>query len=378
MYILMNKDREVARFSLPSSILDETKFIKHTDEPLPIGFKYIQSWIENRKATKHNDHLKAIMRDCGCDTAEGFIRVTHAATINDTFWVKNENEEIAWNDVSFYRNDFDETISRLAFEGVGLYGIELSDTSPELSTSGSFRKCWMREAGDIYLYKRGSFGAANAGMEPYCEMMASELAGYLTDYAVKYRLVKLHGELASKCLLFTDEKYGYAPISKFDINFGEPGVLLRFFDKLGEGDTFQRMIIIDALTLNIDRHTGNYGVIFDNDTLQPVKMAPIFDMNMSLMPRSMKEDYVDPGRTLLEYSPCIGDDFVRMGQEVMTPAIRSDLINLKGFEFAFRGDDVFPEWRVKALDKIVNTLIDALLCKDRLYTKDVFVPGSPV
>lgn len=66
-------------------------------------------------------------------------------------------------------------ISKLAFEGLGLYGLYMSSTSPELTTDGSFRKCRKKEDGEIYLYKRGISGAYNAGLEPYCEALASEI-----------------------------------------------------------------------------------------------------------------------------------------------------------------------------------------------------------
>lgn len=102
------------------------------------------------------------MADCGCDKTEGFIKITHAASINDTFWIKSEHENVSWEQISFYRNPFDETISKMAFEGMGLYGIKMSETSPELSTDGSFRKCWMREDdGQIFLHKRGRLTIAH-------------------------------------------------------------------------------------------------------------------------------------------------------------------------------------------------------------------------
>ncbi|HBM98590.1 MAG TPA: hypothetical protein DD413_04120 [Ruminococcus sp.] len=95
-----------------------------------------------------------------CDDSEGFIKVTHAASINDTFWVKSESENITWNSVSLYRNQFSEIISRLAFEGVGLYDEVFSSTSPEFTCDGSFSKCFRKEnftgeyGSDIFLYKR--------------------------------------------------------------------------------------------------------------------------------------------------------------------------------------------------------------------------------
>lgn len=57
-------------------------------------------------------------------------------------------------------------IAKIAFEG-GLYGKEFTTTSPEFGTSGSFAKCWVKEDDGIYLLKRGSEGARNAGLEPY-------------------------------------------------------------------------------------------------------------------------------------------------------------------------------------------------------------------
>lgn len=375
MHLLMSKDREVARFVVMESDFGQTySFRKNTEETLPIGFTYIEAWIDNRRASKHNSHLRQIMKDCGCDKAEGFIKVTHAASINDTFWIKEENEKVTWKDVSFYQNEFNEAISKLAFEGVGLYGIKLSNTSPELSTEGSFRKCWRREEDGIFLYKRGSSGARNAGLEPYCEILGAEVAVKVLDSAVPYTLVNLHGELASKCRLFTNEQYGYVPASRFDINHGAPNELMKFYSAIGSEEEFRRMIVIDALTFNTDRHAGNHGVLVDNDTLKPVRMAPVFDMNMSMLPYVERDDFLDIGRKMEQYGPRIGEDFTRMGQQAVNSSIRSTLVGLKGFRFSFRGDEHFPEWRVRAMEELVNRQIEAVLSKDILQTKDVFIP----
>ena len=377
MYFLMNKDTVVGYIEIKKGELGSTyTFQTEGGTPLPIGFKSIDLWLENRKASKHNGHLQQIMKECGCEQIEGFIKITHAASINDTFWVKSDLENVTWSQVSFYTNRFDETISKLAFEGLGLYGLKLSHTSPELSTEGSFRKCWIRESnGDIYLYKRGGSEARNMGLEPYCEVMASEIAVKLLGHkAVKYELTNLHHELASRCLLFTDERYGYTPISRFDINSASPDALLNFYRQIGCEDEFRRMLVLDAITFNTDRHAGNHGVLVENDTQKPIKMAPVFDLNLSLLPYIEDDDMQDIGTTLERYTPCIGNDFTRIGQIALTSAIRSDLIGLKGFKFSFRGDGRFTHERVKFIETLVNRQIDALLAKDVLYTRDVFVP----
>ena len=233
-YYLMNKNAVIAKFQITEGLLGESlsDIEKTGDNQLPMGFRSISAWIENRKASKHNRSLHQLMEQCGCRTAGGFIKVTHAASINDTFWIKTEEEQVKWEDVSLYRNKYDEVISKLAFEGIGLYGIQLSSTSPELSTEGSFRKCWKREADGIFLYKAGSDGARNSGLEPYSEILASEIAGKICNTPVQYQLAHIHGQLASKCRLFTDETYGYVPYSRL----GQPmdaDAMLRFYHKIG-------------------------------------------------------------------------------------------------------------------------------------------------
>ena len=107
MYLLMNKNTVVASFEKKpaTAFSDETLFVK-VDQTgiLPLGFDDINTWLDSRKSSKHNAHLQKIMRQMGCDDNEGFIRTTHAATINDTFWIKTENESLTWEQISLYSN----------------------------------------------------------------------------------------------------------------------------------------------------------------------------------------------------------------------------------------------------------------------------------
>lgn len=370
MYHLMNKDTLVAYIHKANS----TWNLSHQNAELPIGNFEINNWLEDRKAFKHNHHLKQLMIDCGCDTTEGFIRITHAASINDSFWIKKDGENVSWDDISFYRNDFNDTISKLAFEGLGLYGIQISSTSPELTTDGSFRKCWRKEDGNIYLYKRGISGPFNAGLEPYSEALASEIIHKADPSSIQYSIVKLHKEAATKCRAFTNESFGFTPLRKL-LN---PSIaledLLDFFDKLECREEFQRMLVLDAVTFNVDRHLGNIGVLVENDTQKILGIAPNFDFNLSMLPYVTREEFGDIGTKLLDYGPKMGNDFTRTGQEMLTSAIRKELIQLQGFQFSFRGNKDFEPWRVEMMEDMVHQQIKAILKGDILYTKDVFIP----
>ena len=62
MYFLMNKDREIGQFNILHNEIGNSYQFEHTDGNLPVGFKYIDAWLENRKASKDNAHLRKIMK----------------------------------------------------------------------------------------------------------------------------------------------------------------------------------------------------------------------------------------------------------------------------------------------------------------------------
>lgn len=91
----------------------------------------------------------------GCDDLEGYIKVSHALSLNDTFWVKGAEDYLQWAEVSLYTNPFDEVIGAAAFGG-SVIDADFSSTSPEYSTDGGYAKCWIRENNTIKIYKAGS------------------------------------------------------------------------------------------------------------------------------------------------------------------------------------------------------------------------------
>lgn len=385
MYFLMNKNVVVAAFDKkPATAFSDAVMFTEVERTgkLPFGFDDINTWIDSRKSSKHNAHLQKIMRQMGCDDNEGFIRTTHAATINDTFWVKSDRESLTWEQVSLYSNQFTEAISRLAFEGVGLYVADFSSTSPELACEGSFRKCFRKEeqrgnfGSDIFIYKRGN--EYGAGLEPYCEMLASEIAAIISpENYVPYNTVLLHGKLASKCNLFTNEQYGYASFSKLMKAKGLQDVF-DYFESIGASQTFREMLVVDSLCFNQDRHAGNYGVLFNNDTLEITGMAPIFDLNLSMLPYVSMSDFENIGDKLFEYAPVLGDDFTRIGQMAMNDTLRDRVKTICDFSFAFRGDDTFTPDRIKAVEAVIRKQAAALLSTETLRTRDVFFSQNAV
>ena len=156
-WILLNKDTPFLKFSTYQNEFgdvsaQETAWLS----PLrPIGYRSLLGFLEGRRAPRHRKHIEQLLAQYGCLTLDGFLQVSHALSLNDTFWVKQEDSPLCWQDVSLYQNDFDEIIAEAALNG-SFSEQSLSSTSPEFATDGYYAKCWKREQDGIYLYKAGS------------------------------------------------------------------------------------------------------------------------------------------------------------------------------------------------------------------------------
>ena len=376
MYLLMNKDNPICQFALSDGLIEPKFEILEQAGKMPFGFRDINAWLENRKAYNHNQHLAVVMERYHCYTTKEFIERTHACSINDTFWVKTDRESISWNDVSLYRNEFSKVISELAFEGKGLYDEVFSPTNPELTADGSYRKCFRRGGKTIVLYKRGlDFEGAPDGLEPYCEVMASEIARIICPNAVRYNLAEINGITASRCEIFTNETVGLASFVKIDPEHARDiNQIFREYQKYGSEDIFRRMILLDSVVFNGDRHAGNFGFLFNNDTLELIQMAPVYDLNQALFPYKSIQELKSP-ENIKFGTPKLGSDYTAVAHRILTDKIREDLKLIRDFEFSFRGDDRFPEAKVRAIEAIVQKQAAAILKPQLVYTKDVFIPS---
>lgn len=359
LYQLMNKDVVVATYEerkdLDDYFYDE---VERFEAYAPYGFVEINDWIDGRQIAKHRVAIERLMRELGMTTRHDFIGMARCLSLTDTFWMKRADEELTWDDVSLYRNPFDDVIARIAFDGTGMYGRANSPTSPEFATSGSFAKCWVRENGEISLLKRGSTGYANAGFEPYSEVLAADLLSAARIDHVPYGIVRFHGALASKCPLFTSEDVGFVSAHRFfDKPFGVRD-MLAFCTEHNAEESFREMIVMDAVMANVDRHAGNYGFLVDNATGDVLRMAPLFDHNMACLPMMMEGDDFDEYVSMI--GPKIGTDFVDIARALLTPAIRAKLVTLKDFAYEDPGMG-YPAWKLEAANRLKDRMIERIL-----------------
>lgn len=129
----MCKDEVRAEFDLVRTYMDcELKSLSITGLlPVSCTQDSFHVWLEKRNATKHRKHLQEYLNSIGCKDIIRFIELTHGISINDCFWIRLCGEDVSWDNVSPYRNDYDGVIQKLSFEGCGICGVALSSTSPE-------------------------------------------------------------------------------------------------------------------------------------------------------------------------------------------------------------------------------------------------------
>lgn len=359
-YLLLNKDAPVLRFSCIRNEFEEVECreLEWLAETRPLAYHNLTDFLSARQAPKHRKHIEELLKRYGCDDLEGFLNVTHALSLNDTYWVKRADSPLAWKTVSLYHNEFDELVSNAAFDG-RFSSTSLSTTSPEFGTDGQFAKCWVREQGQIMLYKSGS---TTFEIEPLSEYLSCQIAERLHLPHVPYELAFYHEKLISKCRLFTDEATGLVKAHDV-IPKGERTVaaMLDYFSSIGSEDAFRRMCVLDALILNTDRHLGNFGVLVENDTQRVLQMAPVYDNNRSLLFDMDDEQLKNKKWCIGTCAPRFGTDFIATARGMLTDAIRRDVKELTDFCFAQHPHISANEERLCRLSVIVQEQVRRVL-----------------
>ncbi len=279
MYIngkLMLKDTIVA------NIIDN--YIEIVEKDLcPLYFtknKDIESWLRMRAIDSHRTHSRLIKKALRIKRTDdiGAVLKFNAATITDCYWIKLDNEDLSWNDIRFKDNKYSELALKGDFKAI----FQEESRTPELTNIGSFEKCWKQDGeGNWWLYKDGT------NKELYSELFVNKLglklgfdmANYeLEDNYVKSKDFTNNGELTLELMrvLMEDE-------DDFEDNFKK---LYSISEEIAKD--YIKMIYLDTLSYNVDRHTENYGLLRDSNTGEILKLAPNFDNNLSLISRNQE------------------------------------------------------------------------------------------
>ena len=373
-YVLRLYDTDLLSFSLSEQGIEGLKAQIHSiDEEdralFPLDLELtddgLVKWLQRRVIPKNRAYVAEILKTYGLSVndTKGIIDVCKGLSLNDSYWVVPQGFTGTFAQYNLYENRFSEILSLVAYTGIGQSDAAFT-TSPELTTNGMLPKAWRFIEGEgIYLYKGGTFGAANTGNEPYSEFYASQVAQAMGLDAVAYELENWKGILASRCKLFTDINTAYIPIGRI-VREGGLKACLEYYRQLGPEayEQIKSMLVFDAVIYNEDRHFGNFGVLRDNHTGKVTSAAPVFDNGMSLFNFAMPEDFQDLDSYAKTRGTAYGVSFESVCQEVMGPIQARQLRKLIGSTFFHRHPRLnWPEYRLEAIERHLQKRVRQLL-----------------
>lgn len=366
---LMNKDNKLADLEVNRS----RAYITAVKGDMPGFIGDITDWIDRRTSPIGRANINSLLKLAGIRDKIEYLKVTHCISLTDTLWVREIGSSITWDKVSPYRNRLSRIIAEVAlnceYKGIG----NLRSPSPEYTLDGSADKCWKRENGTVYLYKTtGEKWSGITGNRPYCEyyacQVAKQLIGDRLDY-VRYNIKVAktrEGRLKAyaKCPIFTSEKYGYLPIDEskyWKYSFSELDHMMDTRSRI----ILREMLLLDSVILNHDRHGGNYGFLFNNDSYRIVGMSPIFDNDcslgygVSLNSKSIEEAYNIASN--LQPRTELGG-YIKQARMSLTQELVSNMKNMYPFHFDRLPKEIdLEDERIEFMEYIVNNQIKAIL-----------------
>lgn len=376
-YILKQFDKPLLKFSATTDTSEPEIQILWINEGnrclLPLDLTLtpegLSRWLRRRTIPKNRAYVHNLLAKCGLNLNRplSIINICKGLSLNDCYWVVQEDNEDVFEKVNLYDNPFSRVLAELVFTGYGSSLRSSLFSSPEFTTNGMLRKCWRRIGGKVYLYKGGTEGASNTGFEPYSEFYAAQIAAAMGVRAIPYGLSRWKGVLCSTCELFTSKEYSYIPVGHL-VTKGGMDAVKAYYESLGAEfmAALHEMLVFDAVICNVDRHFGNFGVMVDNRTNTVVSPAPLFDHGNSLFNfagmdawsnDAALEDYIE---TL---APSVYDDFLGTASAVLTPELREKLRHLLTFRFKKHSRYNLPEKRLRMIEKQVQKRARILLDK---------------
>lgn len=342
------------------------------------------NWIETRTIPKNRAFVDRLFEQVGLEQGDtmGLIDTCMGLSVNDSFWIVPSSFTGSFEDYNLYENELDEALAFTAYTGYTSSQHHRAGLSSEWTTDGQFPKAWRRIDGDLILYKAGTEGYANSGMEPYSEFLASQVAEAIGLPHVSYGLDRWHGKLASTCPIMNS-------IDTSLVTFWPSTGVSRFPALLAAGaaisplelDRLRFMTVFDSLIANRDRHANNYGFIRDNRTGAILGPAPIYDNNLSLFPEDMAGDFGTWDEKVLHMSPSSSQlSFDKVAEIAMSAEAHDALRRLIGFEFENHPLYPLPEDRLEALSRFIRSRARRLLGLHPVSTEelmDLIEPATP-
>jgi len=293
----MHKRIQVAELELD----DTTGFIQkigtvYAPEHLPVGIPLrktvtdraaLNEWWTDRSIPASRSGVRKALETLEISSTKLLLVRCYGLSLSDQYWICPAGSDLTWDSVNFFDNIFSDDVGDVLF-GAEKKTDGLNFSSPDNTSDGNLKKRWKIINGKRCLVKGGSNPFRQ---QPFNEVIASEIMKRLGIPHVPYTVIWSNGAPYSVCEDFITENTELIPawrILKTQKKNNSISVYRHFInccETLGIRDAvpyLDRMIVLDYIIANEDRHLNNFGVIRNAETLAWLGFAPIYDSGSSL------------------------------------------------------------------------------------------------
>ena len=237
-------------------------------------------WCASRLLTLDRQYIKEILNSIGAvqastDRERAAIALSYRClSLTDIYWTALEDDDAAWDEMNLYENHLADSFVEISLRGRQITATNM-ELARDLSTSGHFPKAWIRKKDGFYLLKGGGEDAVKR------ELLASHVCRSFSCPQVIYEPESFDGEPVTESRIFTSPERSIVTREAFEIYAVNHGIDALEFIKNLDPAGYYRMNLLDYLTGNTDRHWGNWGLLIDNHTNEPVSLHPLMDFNMA-------------------------------------------------------------------------------------------------
>lgn len=297
-YALMHKNIIIADLDLDEDtgvILKIEKLYNPQHLPLGISVKKgvadraaLNEWWVDRSIPASRSGVKKALEILNISNTKVLLTRCFGLSLSDQYWIKPQNQDVTWETVNFFDNDFSEDI------GDVLWGKQIDKDafdyhSPDNTSDGCLKKRWKIIDGKRCLLKSGSTPFLQ---QPFNEVVASLIMDRLNVPHIPYKVIfDEEGEPYSVCEDFITKDtelvsaWRVMQSIKKDNSTSVYQHYINCCEELGIKDivhAVDKMIVVDYIIANEDRHQNNFGLVRDANTLEWLYPAPIFDSGSSL------------------------------------------------------------------------------------------------
>ena len=265
-------------------------------EHLPIGVKVkrgvcdrtaLNEWWGDRSIPTSRSGIREALSTLGVSSPKLLLTRCYGLSLSDQYWIVPEGSELTWDQVNFFEHDFSEDIGDVLF-GAAKRPDPLGFSSPDNTSDGNLKKRWKIIDGKRCLIKGGSNPYRQ---QPLNEVIATEIMNRLGIPCVPYTVTWNKGAPYSICEDFITAETELIPawrIIQSEKKRNDTSLYQHFVncaEHLGIPEVrsfLDRMIVLDYIIANEDRHLNNFGAIRKAETLEWIGMAPIYDSGSSL------------------------------------------------------------------------------------------------